>query len=269
MRSDLGTRAFAQTASPAHPLHAQTRVALRMKRPVRRALAALLLVAVAYVVVAYLLLPHDLRRDDASIVPRLDDGLPIVTETTYDAPGDPLNAAFVGSVDAIADAFNAAGWSPADSVTLRSSVRIAEAVLLKKPYGDAPVSPLMLFGRRQDLAFEREFGPDPDRRQHVRLWKIPGSDTRWLAGATFDASVGLSRETGQVTHHIAPDVDDERDRLARDLDSTGHVIESNLVRVRPPVLQAAPARNGGGDPYWTDGMRRVLTLRDPAADSRP
>lgn len=240
-----------------------------MNRPLLRALAALLLAAVVYVVVAYLILPRDLRRDDASIVPRLDDGLPIVTETTYDAPGDPLNAEFIGSVDAIADAFNAAGWSPADSVTLRSSLRIAEAVILKKPYGDAPVSPLILFGRRQDLAFEREFGPDPDRRQHVRLWKIPGSDTRWLAGATFDASVGLSRETGQVTHHIAPDVDAERDRLAANLDSTGHVTRNVLVRVRPPVLQADPAKNGGGDPYWTDGMRRVLTLREPTAPPSP
>jgi len=240
-----------------------------MKTPLRRALAGLLLVTVAYVVVAYLVMPRDLRRDDASIVPRLDDGMPIVTETTYDAPGDPLNVELVGSVDAIADAFNAAGWSPADSVTLRSSVRIAEAVILRKPYGDAPVSPLMLFGRRQDLAFEREFGPDPDRRQHVRLWKIPGSASRWIGGATFDASVGLSRETGQVTHHIAPDVDAERDRLARNLDSVGHVVQNELVRVRPPVLQTDPAKNGGGDPYWTDGKRRRLTLREPSGPSLP
>ena len=32
-------------------------------------------------------------------------------------------------------------------------------------------------------------------------------------GATFDERVGLSHTTGQITHHIAPDVDTERDHL--------------------------------------------------------
>jgi LssY C-terminus len=35
--------------------------------------------------------------------------------------------------------------------------------------------------------------------------------------ATFDRGVGLSRYTGQVTHHIAPDIDAERDALTDDL----------------------------------------------------
>ena len=34
---------------------------------------------------------------------------------------------------------------------------------------------------------------------------------------TFDRRVGLSHDTGQVTHHIAPDIDAERDGLMRDL----------------------------------------------------
>ena len=38
-----------------------------------------------------------------------------------------------------------------------------------------------------------------------------------MGAATFDRGVGLSRYTRQVTHHIAPDVDAERDTLLADL----------------------------------------------------
>jgi hypothetical protein len=38
----------------------------------------------------------------------------------------------------------------------------------------------------------------------------------WLGAATFDTRVGFSHTTGQVTHHIGPDVDAERDRYRTD-----------------------------------------------------
>jgi LssY-like putative type I secretion system component LssY len=36
--------------------------------------------------------------------------------------------------------------------------------------------------------------------------------------------VGFSHDTGQVTHHIAPDVDDERDRVIGNLDQARMVV---------------------------------------------
>jgi hypothetical protein len=56
-----------------------------------------------------------------------------------------------------------------------------------------------------------------DRRQHVRFWLALASGAEgspvWLGSATFDKGVTLSRDTGQVTHKIAPNVDEERDQL--------------------------------------------------------
>ena len=102
-------------------------------------------------------------------------------------------------------AFHAAGWYPADPVTLRTSVEIIGSVPLDRSYNDAPVSPLYFDGRREDLAFEKPDGTSADRRQHVRLWMVlqHGADGGpvWLGSASFDSGVTLSRDTGQVTHN--------------------------------------------------------------------
>ena len=66
-----------------------------------------------------------------------------------------------------------AGWDAADPVTRASSIAIARSVLLGRPDSTAPVSPLYVFGRAQDVAFEREVGRSASRRHHVRLWQAP------------------------------------------------------------------------------------------------
>ena len=113
----------------------------------------------------------------------------------------------------------AAGWQPADPVTLRSRLEIAGSVLARRAYPTAPVSDLFYDGRRQDLAFEKPAGISPKERHHVRFWlALDQGDAGlpvWLGSATFDRSVGVSHYTGQVTHHIAPDIDAERDLLAQ------------------------------------------------------
>ncbi len=111
-----------------------------------------------------------------------------------------------------------------------------------------------MFGRRQDLAFERPAAKSPKQREHVRFWQWDGheADGRpiWLGAATFDRSVGLSHYTGQVTHHIAPDVDAERDRVIADLSKAGLLTRTYQVGGVGPTLSG---HNGGGDRYFTDG----------------
>src|SRR6185437_1810534 len=148
-------------------------------------------------------------------------GHPMVTRTAQDIPGDPINVGLVGDKGDILCAMHTAAWYPADPITLRSSVEIIGSVVLDRPYHDAPVSSLFYDGRREDFAFEKPDGKSADRRHHVRFWEVlkVGQEGRpvWLGSATFDRDVGLSRYTGQVTHHIAPDIDAERDGLTDDL----------------------------------------------------
>jgi len=188
--------------------------------------------------------------------------LPMVTRTKQGIPGDPINFGLVGSAGDLACAFNVAGWRAANPVTLKSSLKIVGSVALRRPYATAPVSPLYYSGRREDLAFELAAGRSADRRHHVRLWRIlgDGSDPArplWLGSDSFDRGVGFSHYTWRVTHHIDPDLDAERDFLAAALTHTGHVAGDYQVSgVGPTAL----GRNGGGDPYFTDGEVEIERL---------
>ncbi len=196
--------------------------------------------------------------------------LSMVTRTSQGIPGDALNVGLVGTRDDVACAMHVAGWYPADPVTLRTSIEIIGSVILDRPYHDAPVSPLFYDGRREDLAFEKPDGRSADRRHHVRLWNVltAGAEGRpvWLGAVTLDRSVGLSRYTGQVTHHIAPDIDTERDRLSSDLRNARVVTAVYDVSGIGPTLHS---RNGEGDRYYTDGeimISRLVEGCDTKAD---
>ena len=71
---------------------------------------------------------------------------------------------------------------------------------------------------------------------------------------TYDRDVGLSHYTGQVTHHIAPDIDAERDGLINDLRAVKTVLAIYEVTGVGPTLNG---RNGEGDRYYTDGEIKI------------
>jgi len=221
--------------------------------------APLFLFAVtAYTLLAYLVLPAIWSHYEHQ--KKLAE-LPMVTQTAQGIPGDPINVGLVGSPKDVLCAMQAAGWYPADPVTLRSSIEIAGSVLLDRPYRDAPVSNLYYLGRREDLAFEKPAGASADRRHHVRFWKVleTGEEARpvWLGAATFDRNVGVSRYTGAITHHIEADIDAERKFFATDLETAGMVEAKYQVTGVGPTMAG---RNGGGDLYYTDGEVWILRL---------
>ena len=223
-----------------------------------RFLLVALCVVLGYTALAYLALPalwthYEHQRGLAD--------LPMVTRTAQGIPGDPINVGLIGDKRDVLCAMQAARWYPADPVTARSSIEIAGSVLLDRPYDRAPVSPLFYLGRREDLAFEKPAGESADRRNHVRFWKVldQGQEQRpvWLGSATFDRGVGVSHYTGAITHHIAPDIDAERALLASDLEAAQMVDAKYQVTGIGVTLTG---RNGGGDPYYTDGEVWILRL---------
>jgi hypothetical protein len=224
----------------------------------RSALAVLGAAVLVYVVTAYVVLPRAWTHYEHQ---KGLAGLEMVTHTSQGIPGDAINVGLVGANGDVLCAMHAAGWYPADPITFRSSVEIVGSVVLRRPYDDAPVSDLYYDGRRQDLAFEKPVGESADRRHHVRFWEVlkQGDENRpvWLGSATFDRDVGLSRYTGQVTHHIGPNVDAERDGLTNDLKNS-KVVEAvyEVSGVGPTFM----GRNGEGDRYFTDGEVKISRL---------
>jgi hypothetical protein len=238
--------------------------ALRMLQAIRRdsrlAFLAIVVIVALWGLLAYILLPltwrhYEHQKDLAAFS--------MVTRTRVGIPADPINVGLVGSQDDVLCTMNAAGWYPADPVTLKSSIEIIGSVLLDRPYRDAPVSTLLYQGKREDLAFEKPIGQSADRRHHVRFWKVldHGEEGRavWLGAVTFDRGVGLSHNDAKITHHIGPDIDAERDLLTADLKAAKVVTTIYEVAGIGPTLDG---RNGEGDPYYTDGEIKISVLVD-------
>ena len=232
------------------------------RKRTRRTLLVVIAAAAAYTVLAYALVPMAWTLFSEPVVD-FSDSFPRLTETGDHHAGDPLNVALIGNEAAVKSAMAAAGWFTADPLGIRSDLEIAADIILERAYVTAPVSRLFLFGRSEDLAFEKPAGPDPDQRNHVRLWLLPPHAERlatvYIGAASFDRGIGLSHETGQLTHHIAPEVDHERDKLKADLMKTGHLEDSYMV---PGFHDVRSGRNGGGDPWSTDGDLWVGVLRE-------
>lgn len=209
-------------------------------------------VVIAWAGLAYLLVPEAWYRY-AKRHPSLDD-IPTITYTAAGIPGDPLNVGCVADETQLKLLMLAAKWFPADPLTLKSCLEIAETTVLKRPYNDAPVSSLYLFKRKEDLAFEKPVGDDPRQRHHVRFWKSekvdPDGRPLWVGSATYDRDVGLSHTTGQFTHHIDPNIDAQRDELVADWKQTGRLADTYVVA---DFQKAKQGRNGEGDPWHTDG----------------
>jgi len=237
------------------------------RRSRRRVLLELALALAVWAALAYLVVPHLWTR-------HFEHGRPLpdverITRTSDGHPGDPINIASVGTEAELVRAMSAAGWHPADPVTLSSSLRIAADSVLRRPDDTAPVSPLYLFGRKEDLAFEQPVPGGPRHRHHVRFWRGTvdrGGRPAWFGAATYDQRVGLSYTTGQVTHHIAPDVDAERARIVADLEAARWAARVDWI---DGFHAQREGRNGGGDLWRTDGRLAVVHLAPPAGPAAP
>jgi LssY C-terminus len=243
------------------------RHASKLRRWTIEGAKAFALVLLIWLLLAYIILPFAWRHYEHN--PALADA-PKTTLTGQGIPGDPLNIGLIGAEKDVVLAMHAAGWSPADPITLTSCIRIAASVVFKRPDPDAPVSGLFLFGHRQDLAFEKAVGGSARHRHHVRFWKwVNAGHYRrplWIGSATYDVSVGFSHRTGQVTHHIAPDIDAERHGLIRELIAAGWLDKIYQVT---GVGATVAGRNGGGDRYYTDGELTVGVLGSQADADTP
>ncbi|HLZ25103.1 MAG TPA: LssY C-terminal domain-containing protein [Ktedonobacterales bacterium] len=196
---------------------------------------------------------------------------PLTTFNRAGKAGDPINMQITGTSGQVGAAFAAAGWYRADEIDFVTSLRISVDSVFGRGYTTAPVSNLYLYGRKEDLAFERP-GRNVRQRDHIRFWTTGRNavDGRpiWIGSGTKDVKVELSKTNHLPTHGISPDLDAERDLVVSELAQTGWVTADTT---RPGLGKETHGFNGGGDPYFTDGQVAVLTLANvwtlPLADN--
>jgi hypothetical protein len=185
--------------------------------------------AATYAAAAYIILPYAVRMG-LKILQRCR--VPRYTLTADGLPGDPVNLALIGTFEELRTAFAAAGWTQADPLNIKSSWRMVRTFVLDQPYPAAPFSTLYLFGRGQDIGFQRAIGDSPRKRHHVRFWAKSlggieaGTDTTgfwlntdrpdtaqsvlWVGAGTKDTGFSLTRLTFQITHATDADTNAER-----------------------------------------------------------
>ncbi|HEY6289965.1 MAG TPA: LssY C-terminal domain-containing protein [Terriglobia bacterium] len=191
------------------------------------------------------------------------NGAPQRAVSKDNKPGDPINLVFVGTAQEIEQAFRAADWSEPKRTTGQAVLDTAVAVINNDGYNAAPVSDLYLYGKREDLAFEKVLNTF-NKRHHLRLWQTPdrASDGRpiWLGAATHDT--GIDIHPGVVSHATDPNLDDERAQVEADLVAGGTVQALQLVSPPHPLTSGFTATGGA---WHTDGRLLAVDVKTGAA----
>jgi hypothetical protein len=176
-------------------------------------------------------------------------------------PGDPLNLAIVGKGRHVVVTLVRRGWDLTETVSTGTALRTAMSSVFGSRYRTSPVSPLYLFDRSQDAAFQKARA-SVDERNHLRLWRAPvnfrGTPV-WVGQISRDIGVKLSSRT-VVTHKIDPVVDEARTYVGLDLLVSQYLERVGYVGGVGTSSRTAPRFNYTNDPFYTDGLRIVLFL---------
>ena len=244
---------------------------------VDRRLPWVLALSVTYGLGAYFILPRAVRMG-LKILQR--QHVPRFTITGDGLPGDPVNLALAGTFGQLRAAFAAAGWVEADRLDLASSWRMAKAFVLNTSYPTAPFSTLYLFGRGQDIGFQKAIDNSPRKRHHVRFWAqnlayaqtdagtlsfwlntdIPSGQERvlWVGAGTRDTGLSLTRITFQMTHATDSDTNAERDYIVDELRKCGVIGNVTLYKSGDQLLTEHVNH------YITDGEVALAEIEAPA-----
>src|SRR5581483_1597149 len=134
-------------------------------------------------------------------------------------PSDITNLMFVGSEEALSNAFQKAGWSTAAALSASSKLETFRAIAELRGYKEAPVSILMLDNRPPDLVFQKQNNTFA-QRHHLRIWKRPDTFAGkpvWVCAATHDIGIDFSEQNRTFIHKIDSQIDRERAKVVNDL----------------------------------------------------
>lgn len=214
-----------------------------------------------YVLVAYFLIPTAIRLFRLFQRPK---HIPLYSTTPDGFASDPINIGIIASQAELTTAMTQAGWFLAEKRSLTTIYKLIHSYLFNRPYSTAPFSNLYLFGRKQDLGFQLPVGPHVGMRHHVRFWAtdLPTSEyhkhqqifwkkhakhstkTLWVGAALLDTGLGIIRHNAQLTHHIHPNTDQERDLIVSELKSTGLIKKTTAIKVGTPYQLKNRVLNG-------------------------
>ena len=177
--------------------------------------------------------------------------------------GDPINLVLVGNLDEMLAALSRGGWSFTHRLDFDTIKRMTGAAISGAAYPVAPVSPLYLYDRPQDVALQRARNTIL-QRNHLRLWLAPfryRGQSVWVGQVSRDISIKPTLLSPTFTTHVIdPNVDEAREHVLQSLLVAGVVRRFAFVAGVPPAASQSPRSNLTEDPYFTDGLRLVMQV---------
>ena len=212
--------------------------------------------------------PDEIKQVDAQqLMVLLEEQVCCTTDKKAKGSGDPVNLVVIGSLLDVYVAFIRAGWDETETIATGSSWKTVKSFVGGGEYRYSPVSGLYVFGRPQDVAFQKA-RDNIHERNHLRLWLSPfrlDGELVWLGQISRDIGVRWTRKT-ITTHKIDPDVDETREYLLENLAYAQALEKYGYVGGVGEVSYAQPRGNLTGDPWFSDGYRLVLRVSSKPVD---
>lgn len=202
---------------------------------------------------------HWIEADKDPLIEEIESYVCCVTDKDGKNTGDPLNLILIGMPKDIYTAFIRAGWDETEAIGASSLWKTAKSFMSGGEYRYSPISSLYVFGRPQDIAFQKA-RENIHERNHLRLWMsrvtYQGLPV-WIGQISRDIGVRFTTKT-ITTHKIDPNVDETREYLLENLAYAQSLRAFGYVGGVGRVPREAPRGNLTGDPWFTDGYRLVL-----------
>ncbi|MBI5882423.1 MAG: LssY C-terminal domain-containing protein [Elusimicrobia bacterium] len=174
--------------------------------------------------------------------------------------GDPMNLAFWGTDGEVREALQGTGWTEVP-LRLGASLRAGTAQLLtgRKVTMFPPFNLYQVLSRTQDMNWAMVDKPLVSRH-HFRLWRTGFTDRGgrqlWWGSGNRDLSIRWS----DLSHRPDPDMDAEREFIAKSLE--GSALVRKLSRHTLPQIPLSGA-NDKGYAFRTDGRVLLVELAVP------
>ncbi len=200
--------------------------------------------------------------EDEEELRRVLEQLPCcTTNDDGDEYGDPLNLILIGGPNDILPALVRRNWHATETTWSQAIIRTIKSFLQGERYRYSPISPLYVYGRRQDIGWQKARGTI-NERNHMRFWLSPirfRGQWVWVGQISRDIGVKFTLKSPTIsTHVIDPDVDEARRYFVEDLAYSQALARVGYVKGVGVVTKEEPRMNLVGDPFYTDGLRAVL-----------
>jgi len=237
-----------------------------------------------YSLFAYIFIPTIIRLFRLVIKP---NHIPLYVTTGDGWPSDPVNIAIIAkNRRTLIQTMERAGWYTADAMTFKNGLRELISVLFNKPYPEAPLSNLYLFGKKHAIGFEipTNRAKSARTRHHVRFWKLDEpkiansqhphvsfwqkklqhlfgrKNEIWIGAATEEVfPIDVQWYTGRLTHGGSHDDIRERDFIIQSLRQNKSI---KKIHTSDPGEEVSFRGQQFRTIYVTDGAIKIIELKN-------